>query len=166
VPLLLHCPIDPLPPPRKPKAEPSEPEKQYVGALYNFEAQAHDDLDFQAGDRIKIFKDVEHRRLMNETTEWTAGSIPRCVLLPPFDAVCLFDGVFAPLGRSLCTGHLGMLFCVLIERTGQGNWYGHTCIYLPTTCPKGVHHDGSVLTYVLPVHMYYLVFFPQLLLVS
>ncbi|KAI0089772.1 BAR-domain-containing protein [Irpex rosettiformis] len=42
----------PPPPPLKPK--PSEPEKQYVVALYDFEAQADGDLAFRTGDRIEV----------------------------------------------------------------------------------------------------------------
>ncbi|EKM60361.1 uncharacterized protein PHACADRAFT_246220 [Phanerochaete carnosa HHB-10118-sp] len=44
----------PPPPPLKPKPKAAEPEKQYVVALYDFEAQADGDLDFKTGDRIEV----------------------------------------------------------------------------------------------------------------
>ncbi|GJE96828.1 BAR-domain-containing protein [Phanerochaete sordida] len=58
----------PPPPPLKPKPR-AEPEKQYVVALYDFEAQADGDLDFRAGDRIEV---VERT---GSTEDWWTGRI-------------------------------------------------------------------------------------------
>lgn len=72
----------PPPPPLKPKPK-IEPPKQYVVALYDFEAQADGDLSFRAGDRIEIVE-----RTASAEDWWTGklngaqGVFPgRCLLL-------------------------------------------------------------------------------------
>ena len=59
----------PPPPPLKPKPKPAEPEKQYVVALYDFEAQADGDLDFKAGDRIEVIERTQ------STEDWWTGRL-------------------------------------------------------------------------------------------
>lgn len=58
----------PPPPPLKPKPR-AEPEKQYVVALYDFEAQADGDLDFKAGDRIEVVERTE------SAEDWWTGKV-------------------------------------------------------------------------------------------
>lgn len=75
----------PPPPPLKPKPK-IEPPKQYVVALYDFEAQADGDLSFRAGDRIEVVE-----RTTSAEDWWTGklnsaqGVFPgRCLLLVGF----------------------------------------------------------------------------------
>lgn len=56
----------PPPPPLKPKPK---TEKQYVVALYDFEAQADGDLSFRAGDRIEVV----HKT--NSSEDWWTGKL-------------------------------------------------------------------------------------------
>ncbi|KAF7797803.1 hypothetical protein EIP86_009008 [Pleurotus ostreatoroseus] len=58
----------PPPPPLKPKPR-AEPERQYVVALYDFEAQADGDLDFKAGDRIEVVERTE------SSEDWWTGRL-------------------------------------------------------------------------------------------
>ncbi|KAI0693634.1 BAR-domain-containing protein [Cytidiella melzeri] len=59
----------PPPPPLKPKPKVAEPERHYVVALYDFEAQAEGDLDFKAGDRIEVVEKTD------STEDWWTGRI-------------------------------------------------------------------------------------------
>ncbi|KAI0344278.1 BAR-domain-containing protein [Trametopsis cervina] len=59
----------PPPPPLKPKPRLAEPEKQYVVALYDFEAQADGDLDFRAGDRIEVVEKTD------SAEDWWTGKL-------------------------------------------------------------------------------------------
>ncbi|THG94135.1 hypothetical protein EW026_g7274 [Hermanssonia centrifuga] len=59
----------PPPPPLKPKPKPAEPERQYVVALYDFEAQADGDLNFKAGDRIEVVERTE------SAEDWWTGRV-------------------------------------------------------------------------------------------
>jgi len=59
----------PPPPPLKPKPKPAEPERQYVVALYDFEAQADGDLDFKQGDRIEVLEKTE------SSEDWWTGRL-------------------------------------------------------------------------------------------
>lgn len=59
----------PPPPPLKPKPKPAEPEKQYVVAVYDFEAQADGDLDFRAGDRIEVVEKTD------SAEDWWTGRL-------------------------------------------------------------------------------------------
>ena len=54
----------PPPPPVKPK-----PKKQYVVALYDFEAQADGDLSFRAGDRIEVVEKTA------SSEDWWTGNL-------------------------------------------------------------------------------------------
>lgn len=73
----------PPPPPLKPKPR-AEPPKEYVVALYDFEAQADGDLSFRAGDRIEIVEKTD------SAEDWWTGKLNgaqgvfpgRCLLLP------------------------------------------------------------------------------------
>jgi amphiphysin len=75
----------PPPPPLKPKPK-SEPPKQYVVAVYDFEAQADGDLSFKAGDRIEVVEKT------TSAEDWWTGKLNgvqgvfpgRCLLLPGF----------------------------------------------------------------------------------
>ncbi|KAF9785895.1 BAR-domain-containing protein [Thelephora terrestris] len=58
----------PPPPPLKPKPK-TEPPKQYVVALYDFEAQADGDLSFRAGDRIEVVEKTA------SSEDWWTGKI-------------------------------------------------------------------------------------------
>lgn len=59
----------PPPPPLKPKPKPAEPERHYVVALYDFDAQADGDLDFKAGDRIEVIEKTE------SSEDWWTGRL-------------------------------------------------------------------------------------------
>lgn len=58
----------PPPPPLKPKPK-IEPSKQYVVALYDFEAQADGDLSFRAGDRIEVVEKTA------SSEDWWTGKL-------------------------------------------------------------------------------------------
>ena len=58
----------PPPPPLKPKPK-IEPPKQYVVALYDFEAQADGDLSFRAGDRIEVVEKTA------SSEDWWTGKL-------------------------------------------------------------------------------------------
>lgn len=58
----------PPPPPLKPKPK-TEPPKQYVVALYDFEAQAEGDLSFRAGDRIEVVEKTA------SSEDWWTGKL-------------------------------------------------------------------------------------------
>jgi amphiphysin len=58
----------PPPPPLKPKPK-IEPPKQYVIALYDFEAQADGDLSFRAGDRIEVVEKTA------SSEDWWTGKV-------------------------------------------------------------------------------------------
>jgi len=58
----------PPPPPLKPKPK-TEPPKQYVVALYDFEAQADGDLSFRTGDRIEVMEKTA------SSEDWWTGKL-------------------------------------------------------------------------------------------
>ncbi|EIW86340.1 BAR-domain-containing protein [Coniophora puteana RWD-64-598 SS2] len=58
----------PPPPPIKPKPK-MEPPKEYVTALYDFDAQADGDLSFKTGDRIEILKKTDSQE------DWWTGRV-------------------------------------------------------------------------------------------
>lgn len=58
----------PPPPPLKPKPR-IEPPKQYVVALYDFDAQANGDLSFKAGDRIEVVEKTA------SSEDWWTGKL-------------------------------------------------------------------------------------------
>ena len=58
----------PPPPPVKPKPK-IDPPKQYVVALYDFEAQADGDLSFRAGDRIEVIEKTA------SSEDWWTGKL-------------------------------------------------------------------------------------------
>ena len=77
------------------------PEKQYVVALYDFEAQADGDLDFKAGDRIEVVERTQ------STEDWWTGRINgRQGVFPgvyPCQSVCRVRPADVPR-RQLCPG--------------------------------------------------------------
>ena len=58
----------PPPPPLKPKPK-VQPPKQYVIALYDFDAQADGDLSFRAGDRIEVVEKT------TSSEDWWTGKL-------------------------------------------------------------------------------------------
>lgn len=86
----------PPPPPVKPKPK-IQPPKQYVVALYDFEAQADGDLSFRAGDRIEVVEKTA------SAEDWWTGKVNGaqgvfpggCLPLPEFK--CLTK--YLPVGN-------------------------------------------------------------------
>jgi len=58
----------PPPPPIKPKPK-MEPPKEYVTALYDFDAQADGDLSFKTGERIEIVQKTDSQE------DWWTGRV-------------------------------------------------------------------------------------------